>query len=107
MLTLLLRADPPYFLRRFDHETELGTLVFDRDVVSVYGARKAALRRQCQLLQGRILGGLFNTAPKYAFVFHRAELGRHQAENHSLSFRQETQRLEVAGAYVIVLEEIG
>ena len=34
----------PNLLRRLDHQPQLGTLRFDRDVVAVHGAAEAALR---------------------------------------------------------------
>src|SRR6202171_2983559 len=41
----------PYFLRRFDDQAQFGRLRLTRDLITVHGARKAALRRQTELVE--------------------------------------------------------
>jgi hypothetical protein len=73
----------------------------------VHGAGEAALRRQAELLQRRVLRGLVDAALEVVLVFQLAELGGHQAQHHGLAGLEETQRAEVARAVVVVLHEVG
>jgi hypothetical protein len=60
-----------------------------------------------QLLQRRVLGGFVDAALQVVLVFQLAELGGHQAQHHGLALGQVAQRLEVAGAVVVVFQEVG
>jgi len=74
--------------------------------LAVHRAREAALRRQAQLLERHVLGGLVDAALEVVLRFELAELGRHQAEDDGLALGQEAERPEVARARVVVLEEV-
>ena len=97
----------PHFLRGLDHQRQLPALVFHRDVVAVHGAGEAALRRQAELVERRVLRGLVDAALQRVLVLELAELGGHQAEHDDLALGQVAQRAEVARAFVVVLEEEG
>src|SRR3989442_15548962 len=95
----------PHVSRGFDDEAQLRRLRFDRDGISVDGARKAALRRQAHLLERRAPPG-FRYAPLQVVLgLEPIELGADQAKNDALAFRYVTQRREIARSRIVVFEE--
>src|SRR5664279_6539722 len=96
----------PYFLRRLDHQAQLRSLRLTGDLIAMHGAREAALRRQTKLVQRYHSRGLVDFSLQRVLGFELAELGRDQSENHRFPRGYETQRRKIAGAGIVVLEEI-
>src|ERR1700681_3441331 len=96
----------PHFFRSLDDQAQLRCLRLTRDLVTMHGARKAALRRQTELVQGKQLCGLVDFSLQIVLGFELAELGRDQAENNGLARRHETQRRKISGACIVIFEEI-
>ena len=81
----------PNFLRDLDGESKFLRLLSYREVIAMYCAREAALRRECELLERHILRRLVDASLDVVFVLEPAVLGGDQAENDDLAPRQETQ----------------
>src|SRR6516162_7776566 len=89
-----------------DHRKFRPLLALGEDVAFL-GGRKAALRRKAELLHWCKSGCFIDAAPDIVLLLQRSALGGDEAEHDDLvSFRQETQRLESAGALGVVFEEI-
>src|SRR6185369_9306384 len=106
MAYLPVSGSAPNLLGRLDHQSQFIALCFHCDLVAVHGARKAALRRQRQLLDRRVLRGLGDAALECVLVFQLPEFRGDQTQHGGLALGQETQRAEVAGALVVVLHEV-
>ena len=65
------------------------------------------MRTQTELVEGDVLGGLTDSGRQFASRFQLWEFGRHETEYNGLVVGNEPQRSEVAGAFVVVLEEVG
>ena len=74
--------------------------------IAFLGRGKAALAGEAELIERRELRGLVDAALEIVLAFELAGLGRHDAEHDLLAFRQHAQRLEAAGARVVVFHEI-
>src|SRR5258707_8779675 len=95
----------PYFAGRVDAQLELGLLLLDGEVVAVVRAREAALRREAKVLHRHVLGRGVDAPLERVLRFELGQLGAHQTEHHLLALGHQAQRLEAAGALVVVLEE--
>src|SRR5437870_5284062 len=96
----------PDFCRGFDDEPELRRLRVARNDIAVHGARKAALRRQAKLVERDELRRLVDLALEIILRLQLIELCRNESKDYGLSFRDVTKRREIAGAGVVVFEEI-
>src|SRR2546426_1638574 len=101
------RLAAPDFARRLDHSPELRFLLREAQSAAARVAREAALRRERQVLQRKVQGGLVDAPPEEILRLQDRRLGRDQAQYHLLVPRHEAQRLEAAGALGVVLEEEG
>src|SRR5215467_1002726 len=99
------RRLPPDVLGNLDDQFELGNFLLVAEHVALDRGGEAALRRQAQLVQRHELRRLVDPALDRVRVFQLAPLGGHQAEHDHLAGRHEAQRLEAAGALVVVFEE--
>jgi hypothetical protein len=88
-----------------DDELELGALLVVAEGIALDGGGKAALAGQAQLVEGDVLGGGVDAALEVVGVFQLATLGRDQPQHDHLAGRDEPQRLETAGALVVVFQE--
>src|SRR5438105_4889795 len=96
----------PYLFRSLDDQAQLRCLRLTRDLIAMHGARKAALRRQTELVERQHLRGLVDFSLQRVLGLELAELGRDQAENDGLPGRHEAQRRKIAAAGIVVFEEI-
>src|SRR5215831_3356004 len=99
------RRLPPDVLGNLDDQFELGHFLLVAEHVALDRGGEAALRRQAQLVQRHELRRLVDPALDRVRVFQLAPLGGYQAEHDHLAGRHEAQRLEAAGALVVVFEE--
>src|SRR6266536_5556545 len=99
------RPSAPDLLGGLDDAAELGDLLVVGEQVALDRGGEAALRRQAELLQGHEAAGLVDAPLQLVLGFELAALGGDQAEHHQLALRHEAERLEAAGAGVVVLEE--
>src|SRR5436309_7412378 len=100
-----LRPAAPNRLRGPDDDLELAALVLDRNAVSQDRRRETALRTQRQTLEGDDAARLSQAPFEALDGLHPRRLRRDEAEDHRLVLRDLPQRVERAGALVIVLEE--
>ena len=85
---------------------ELRPLLVLGEHVALDGRGEAALRREAELLERRVLRGLLDAALQLVLRLELAALRRHEAEHDLLvALRQEAQRLEAARALVVPLHE--
>src|SRR3984893_15910832 len=98
---------PPNLTRNIDRELQFCPLLFLGEDVALFGRGKAALRRQCELVQRRVFGGFLQPPLDVVLLLQFAALGGNDPDHHDLvAFRQEPQRLEAGRALRIVFEEI-
>lgn len=99
---------PPDFLRDIDLETKLRPLLLLREVVPLGRRAESALMTQTQLVEssGAERGRLAQPTDDLGAVVERGPLAGHDAEDDDLVRREVAQRGEVAGARVVVLEEV-
>ena len=64
------------------------------------------MARETELIEGRELCGRIDAPLQRVLVFERAGLGGDDAEHDLLALRQQAQRLEAAGALVVIFHEI-
>jgi hypothetical protein len=95
----------PDLLRGLDDEAQLGDLLVLGEGVALDGRGEAALRRQAQLLERDVAGGLVDAALEVVLALEDRRLRRDEPEDDLLARRHEAERLEAAGALVVVLEE--
>src|SRR5215510_13996942 len=95
----------PHLAGGLDDELELGPLLIVRQLVARGDARKPTLRRQRELLQGHVLGGLVDAPLQLVLLFESAVLGGDQAQHNDLALGHEAQRGEVASTRRIIFEE--
>src|SRR3712207_2027471 len=95
----------PDLLGGLDDECQLGDLLVPGQGVALHGRGEAALRGQRQLLQRDVPRGLVDAPLEVVLVLQLGALGGDQAQDDALARRHEAQRLEAAGAGVVVLEE--
>src|SRR5688572_2687772 len=94
-------------MRHLHHQLELATRVVLRHrLAAAAAAREAALRADAELLERNVLGSLVDLALQLVFGFQVWRLGTHQAKDHPLALRYETQGREVAGALGVVFEAV-
>src|SRR5262249_27713947 len=86
----------PHLGGGLDDELELGPLLLVRQLVARSDARKPTLRRQRQLLQGHVLGGLVDAPLQLVLLLESAVLGSDQTQHNDLALGHEAQRGEVA-----------
>src|SRR5271168_3928123 len=110
-IVLLLRRDAaelvasiaPDFAGGLDDEAELSHLLVVSQRVALGGRGEAALAGQADLVQRHVLGGFVDAALEVVLGLQLGTLGGDQAEDDHLAGRDEAQRLEAAGALVVVL----
>src|SRR5689334_23082432 len=95
----------PDIVRDLDDAREFALDQVARKAAAARDAGETALRRQRELLDGRVLAGLVDPALQPVGRFDLGELRGDEAEHRDLAFRQETQRREIAGARRVVFEE--
>src|SRR5215467_438324 len=95
----------PHLAGGLDDELELGPLLLVRQLVARGDARKPTLRRQRQLLQGHVLGGLVDAPLQLVLLLEAAVLGGDQIQHNDVVLGHEEQRGEVASAGRIIFEE--
>ena len=100
-------ASGPDPRRGLDDESQLGPLLVLGQRVALDGAREAALRAEAQPVEGDVRVRLADTSGEVVGALELGTLARDQAEDDDLVVRDEPQRSEVAGALVVVLEEVG
>ena len=86
-------------------QAQLRPLILYCNIVSVHGAREAALRGERELLQRHIFCGFFDASTKLSLIFQLAEFCCDQASDDGLALGQKPQRPEVAGACIIVFQK--
>src|SRR5262245_49082206 len=99
------RPSPPHLTRDLERQAELALLVVDGDLVTVVGAREAALGAQAEVLERDVLRGRFDAALEVVLRLERGHLRADEPEHHLLALRHEAQGLEAAGAAGGVLQE--
>lgn len=106
--SLLRQVVPPKFFGDLDLQPDLGPLLVLTQLVPFHGRAEATLVTEAKLLQAplAILTGLFEPLDHGGLVVESALLARHDAQNHDLVLRQMAQGAEVAGARVVVFEEV-
>src|SRR5580704_567555 len=101
----LVASIAPDLLGGLDDEAELGHLLVVGQRVALGGRGEAALAGQADLVQRHVLGGFVDAALEVVLGLQLRALGGDQAEDDHLAGRDEAQRLEAAGALVVVLQE--
>src|SRR5487761_1416759 len=99
------RRSAPHLARHLDDEADLGHFVVERDLVALDGAREAALRREGELVQGRIARRLVDAALQLVLALEPADFGGDEAEHDDLALGQEAQRTKIARARIVIFEE--
>ena len=88
-----------------DDEAELGPLLVFGEKISFHGGSEAALRAEGHVFEREVARGLVDALDQLVGVFKLRTLGADKAEDDRLIARYETQRLEGAGARVVVFEQ--
>src|SRR6202158_3568798 len=97
----------PHFLAELDDHAELRPLLVLGQNIALLGRRKAALRREAELIEADVFGRFLDPPLDVVLGLERAGLRGHEAEHHDLvAFGQEPQRLEAAGALAVVFEKV-
>src|ERR1700683_1961027 len=97
----------PIFVRELHDHAQLRPLLLFGQDIAFFGRGEAALRRQAQLIERHVFGGLVDAALDVVFLFQLAGLRGDEAEHKLLlALGEEAQRLEAARAVGIVFEEI-
>src|SRR5438309_4192938 len=91
--------------RDLGHALELAALILRRDAVAFHGRGEAALPAQGQALERLELGRLLDAPPQLRHRLQPRFLRGHETQNDLAIGRHEAQRLEVARAIVVVLQE--
>src|SRR6185503_10567303 len=99
-------AAAPNVLGYFDDALELGPLLGLVEDVALLRRREAALRREAEPIEVSEFRGRVDPALQFILALECAALRRHEAERDALALRQPLQRLEAAGAVVVVLHEV-
>lgn len=63
------------------------------------------MRAERKLLEWKKAGGLVDSPKKIVLALELRPLGAHEAEDNDFAFRNKTQRLKCAGAFVVVFEQ--
>src|SRR5581483_4236296 len=95
----------PYFAGKFGDQRELALLHGGLDRIPFDARGEAALRRERELLTREEARGLLDSRAQRVGGFEHVALGRNQAEHNALVARDLAQRLEGAGARVVVFEQ--
>src|SRR5438874_9241371 len=95
----------PYPRGGVDDELELGPLLVLGEYVAAGDAGKAALGGEGELVEGEDAGGFLDAAHEVLLVLELSALGGDEAEDGGLAVGHEPQRLEIAGALAVVLQE--
>src|ERR1700704_6107741 len=85
----------PYLFRSLDDQAQLRCLRLTRDLITMHGARKAALRRQTELVERQHFSCLVYFSLQRVLGLELAKLGRDQAQNDGLPRRHEAQRRKI------------
>src|ERR1035437_4548049 len=88
-----------------DDQLELGTLAGLADRVDLHHRGKRALGAQRQPLELDMGSGLLDAPLELLGALHRRTLGRHEPQHHGAVLGHAGERLETAGALVVVLEQ--
>src|SRR6267378_689130 len=97
----------PYLFRDIDREPQLRPLLFLGEDVTLFGRGEAALRRNRELIQGHEFSCFFQPTLDVVLFLQFAGLRGDDANHHDLvALWQIPQRLEAAGAFGIIFEEI-
>src|SRR5207249_2328735 len=102
-----LRARPssPDVLSRLDDGPQLRAFILDAESVSQDGGGEAALRRESELLEREEASCITDARRELLDCLPARGLGGHEPENRGLVLGHGAQGLEVAGAFVVVLEQ--
>ena len=65
------------------------------------------MRADRQILERDVPRDFVNLSLQVLLAFHRGELGAHETNNNFLVLWHEAQRLETAGSFGIVFQEVG
>ena len=96
----------PDFAGGFDDEAQFCVLLLDRQRVAVDGRGKAALRAEAELVERDVFRGFVDPALQQVLAFELRSFACDEAEHHAfLTLRHKAQRLEPAGARVVVFEK--
>src|SRR5258708_28943981 len=87
------------------HQPQLLGLLLRRDAVALHRRREAALRAQREAVQRQVPRRLLDARAHLVVGLQPRLLGRHQAQHHGAVLRHVAQRLEPAGARVVVLQQ--
>src|SRR6266705_912024 len=98
-------ASAPDVLGGLDDAAELGDLLVVGEQVPLDRGGEPALRREAELLQRHEFARLLDAPLQLVLGLELAALGGDQAEHDQLALGDEAQRLEAAGAGVVVFEE--
>src|SRR5215470_13314849 len=90
---------------RLGHQGELRVLVGRRDEIALFGRGEPALRAQREPLERHERRGLANPPLELRPALQRSVLGRHEPEHDGPVVGYVLQRLEAAGARVVVFQE--
>src|SRR5690242_2451086 len=94
----IVSALAPDLVRKLDDQAQLRPLLVLRQDVALDGRREAALRREAELVDRRMLGRCLDTALDLVLRLELSVLRRDETEHDLLlALREETQRLEAPG----------
>src|ERR1700730_15282861 len=88
----------PDLVCHLDDHPQLRPLLLFGEHITVLGRRKAALRRQAELIDGDEFCRFVDAALEFVAAFERTGLRSHESEHDLLALRHETERLRGAGA---------
>src|SRR5581483_66483 len=95
----------PDLLCNFHDQPELVGLLLAREHVALHGRGEAALRRETQLLEVDVAGGLVDAAAQKLALLEFATFGGDEPQHHYLSLWHKAQWLEASRASVVPLHE--
>src|SRR5579885_3329261 len=96
----------PHLARGFNDQPQLRLLLVDRQRIALDSRGEAALRRQAELLERNVFCRLVEATLQIVLALERRAFARYEPQNHFLSaLRYKTQRLEPAGARIVVFKE--
>src|SRR3984893_271024 len=102
----LIIGSAPDFARRLDDEAQLCDLFVSGQRVAVDGRGEAALRAEAELLERHVFRRLVDPALQSVLAFERGALAGDEAQDYPLiALGHKAQRLEPAGARIVVFQE--
>src|SRR5436190_18114399 len=103
---LAIRSLAPHLVGHLDDPPQLGPLLILGEQIALLGGGKAALAGDAELLERGVFHRLLDAALEIVLALELAALGGDDTEHDELALGQHAQRLEAAGAGIVVFHEV-